>query len=106
MHESPRREPILSEFAADPGMQDLLTLFVSELPERLTAIRDAWDQSDLESIRRIAHQLKGASGGYGFGAIGTAAARLEASLAAQETDLTLAQNELTALIDLCQRAKA
>jgi HPt (histidine-containing phosphotransfer) domain-containing protein len=106
MDQRPRPEPILSDFATDPEMKELLQMFVSELPDRLSAIRNAWDQDDMESIRRIAHQLKGASGGYGFGIIGNAASRLEATLTAESTDLSLAQNELIALIDLCQRAQA
>lgn len=106
MDQTPKPEPILSEFAADPEMKDLLALFVSELPTKLTAIQDAWDQQDHGSIRRIAHQLKGASGGYGFSTIGNAAARLEDALATEIADVELAQNELLALIDLCRRAQS
>ncbi len=106
MDHRPHHDPILSEFAHDPEMKELLEMFVSELPQRLSAIQAAWDVADGEAVRRIAHQLKGASGGYGFAPIGAAAARLESVLRAEASDLQTAQTELEALIELCHRAQA
>jgi len=106
MDHRPHRDPILSEYAEDPDMKDLLDTFVSELPGKIAAIRDAWDHHNHANLRRIAHQLKGAGGGYGFGVISDAAQRLESSLAQGPQDLERARTELDALIDLCQRAQA
>jgi HPt (histidine-containing phosphotransfer) domain-containing protein len=106
MDHRPHREPILSDFAEDPDMKDLLGTFVSELPHKLAAIREAWDHDNLASLTRIAHQLKGAGGGYGFGVIGDAAARLEATLTTGTQDVDRARAQMDELIDLCQRAQA
>ena len=106
MDRRPHRDPILSEFAEDPDMKDLLDTFVSELPVKLDAIREAWDHDNLSALRRIAHQLKGAGGGYGFGVIGDAAARLEATLTTGTQDVDRARAQMDELIELCQRAQA
>lgn len=69
-----------SEFADDPDMRELVELFVGELPERMAAVREAFGSGDAESLRRLAHQLKGAGSGYGFGPISEAAGNLERSV--------------------------
>lgn len=74
------KPPILSEFATDPDMADLVELFVSEMPARIESLSKAWESRDYESLKRLAHQLKGASAGYGFPTIGAAAGVVEERL--------------------------
>jgi HPt (histidine-containing phosphotransfer) domain-containing protein len=50
----------------------------------------------------LAHQLKGAAGGFGFPQISRAASEVEFSTERQLEDLTAAVQELTTL---CQQAK-
>lgn len=96
--------PVYSSFGTDPDMLDLVQEFVVALPDRAAAIEAATAAQDLETVRRLAHQLKGASGGYGFEAIGQAAASLESSVKA-----AAAMSEVTGrvqeLVSLCRRAK-
>lgn len=66
-----------SEFAADPEMRDIVALFVDDLPRRALGLRVAMDSGDRDRLRTLAHQLRGSAGGYGFPAIGNAAANLE-----------------------------
>ena len=66
--------PLLSDFASDPDMLELVEMFVAEMPQRVAAIEKAVSDSDTASIASLAHQLKGAAGGYGFGCITDAAA--------------------------------
>jgi len=103
------RARILSEFAADPDMAELVELFVTELPTRVAALNAAWSGKRLTDLTRLAHQLKGASAGYGFPAIGNAAGTLEAGL--KQLDAATAQasverlaKEYRELVDLCGRA--
>jgi CheY-like chemotaxis protein/HPt (histidine-containing phosphotransfer) domain-containing protein len=65
-----------STYAGDPDMIDVIRRFVSSLPERVAAMRSA----EGASLQRLAHQLKGAAGGYGFAPITDAAARVEEAL--------------------------
>jgi HPt (histidine-containing phosphotransfer) domain-containing protein len=72
-----RAEVFYSKLAADPDLAELVGLFVGELPGRLREISDAAAVGDLESVSRIAHQLKGAGGSHGFPQIGPPALKLE-----------------------------
>ena len=97
--------PLVSSLSTDPDMLELIEEFVRMLPERVRAIEEAVTANDMAALTRLAHQLKGASGGYGFDTIGQAAATLEYSAKAADSvaQLTTQIRELAAL---CQRAKA
>ena len=73
-------EPIRSVYENDPDMVVLVQAFGADAPKRAHALEDLLSQGQLEELRRIAHQLKGAGGGYGFHQITDAAARLEEAL--------------------------
>lgn len=97
-----------SEFAGDPEMTDLVRLFVEEMPQRVDAMLECWERGSLGDLRRLAHQLKGASGGYGFPTVGETAAQLESGLAAAgrtpEPDvLGKLKAQVDDLVDMCRR---
>lgn len=96
--------PIFSEFADDPDMTELVEAFVSELPRRVTALAECLEQQQLSELQRLAHQLKGASGGYGFPTLGEAAGRVESMLKAGGGSETLRAG-VEELISLCSRAR-
>jgi HPt (histidine-containing phosphotransfer) domain-containing protein len=103
----PQAPPIISTFAADPEMRDLLEFFVGALPERVGAMESALAEARLRDLQRLAHQIKGAAGGYGYPILGQAAAALEGSLKAKEQPpIEKIQREVGELISLCQRAIA
>jgi len=102
------KPPIRSTFASDPDMRELVEFFVQEMPGRITSLRKAFDAAELSDLTRLAHQLKGASGGYGFPSIGAKAGELESALKTSavppaQTLATIKAN-LDDLIDLCIRA--
>lgn len=102
-------EPLRSEFADDPEMKELVEMFLDDLPDRVASVQSAWRERHLDDLRRLAHQLKGASPGYGFPAIGSAAALLERelnSLAGDPGDreLQTITQRVDELIRLCARA--
>lgn len=103
----PRRAPIVSEFADEPEMLELIGMFVAEMPEWVKRLRSVWEERRLAELRRLAHQLKGSAGGYGFSVIGDTAAEIEDRLEAGETEEIEEVRELVeSLVDLCQRASA
>mgnify|MGYP001954737009 CR=1 FL=1 len=61
-------------------MVELVDFFVCEIPGGLQALRDLCESGDREGVQRLAHQLKGASAGYGFEEVGLAAANVEQPL--------------------------
>lgn len=98
--------PILSTYASDPDMLELIQLYVEEIPERVRTIQDYWSRKDLAELKRIAHQIKGASGGYGFPTVGAAAGVLEHQLTDTTTpDLSAVSRQIDQLIDLCARVR-
>jgi signal transduction histidine kinase/CheY-like chemotaxis protein/HPt (histidine-containing phosphotransfer) domain-containing protein len=93
---------VVSELADDEEMTALVEHFTAGLPAQAKRLEDALDANDRETVRRLAHQLKGAAGGYGYPTITSAAARLEQQAREGET-FTQALAEVG---DLCRRARA
>jgi HPt (histidine-containing phosphotransfer) domain-containing protein len=77
MRLSPDDTAIRSEFADDPDMGAIVHLFVTELPQRIAAVQAALSANEWERLRTLAHQLKGAAGGYGFPQLGAAAGTID-----------------------------
>ena len=94
--------PVVSELAGDEEMTELIESFTAGLSAKANRLEAALDENDRESIRRMAHQLKGAAGGYGYPSITLAAARLEQN-AREGAQLAQALAELCVL---CRRARA
>lgn len=98
-------QPIVSEMANDADMLELIEMFVEDLPKRAAALEQALRAGELAALTRIAHQLKGAAGGYGFPTITEAAAELE-QCAKTSSDLARLELEVRRVADLCARARA
>lgn len=61
----------------DDGFREIQALFVAELPDRAGVIRTSHAVDNKELLKRYAHQLKGAAGGYGFNELTPLAADVE-----------------------------
>ena len=64
----------------------------------------AWQEGNSAQLRKLAHQLKGAAGGYGFPTITASAAELETLLDAGMAQTSAFAEQFEALIALCKRA--
>ncbi|HVW01151.1 MAG TPA: Hpt domain-containing protein [Planctomycetaceae bacterium] len=82
--ETPSTEAVFSEFAGDPDFRELLEMFVSTIPEKQSALREHFGAGRIEQLRVLAHQMKGAGGGYGFAGLSTRAAALEEACRTEE----------------------
>lgn len=100
-----RSQPIQSDFADDPQMRELIELFVSEMPEKASRLTDLFDGRQIDDLQRLAHQLRGSAGGYGFGTISDAAAELENAIKSRG-ELEQMRSQVDQLIDLCQRTRS
>ncbi|MEM1444775.1 MAG: Hpt domain-containing protein [Planctomycetota bacterium] len=102
--------PLRSVYAEDQEFGDLIQLFVAELPERIATIDQTLADQDLSGLRSIAHQLKGAGGGYGFTEITDAGRKLERLAETADAEVQEDIDRVTAaakeLVDLCHRATA
>jgi HPt (histidine-containing phosphotransfer) domain-containing protein len=95
--------PLQSEFASDADMQELIQMFVDEVPQRMSEFRFAWDRANAAELGRLAHQMKGAAPGYGFTPLGESAKALESALKHAAHDLTAVRREFDSLIQMCSR---
>lgn len=103
-------ESLTSTLASDPDMLELVQMFVDEMPGRVEILQDQFNQHNFNDLRRTAHQLKGACGGYGFPSIGAVAGRLEHSLnevltRTSETDVDRLRKQVDELVDMCRRVR-
>ena len=100
-----KASPLLSDYAGDPDMAELVEDYVMNLPQRIDALNNALASQEMEELRTLAHQVKGSAGGYGFMPITEQAAQLE-MLLKDQAELESIRKEVDALVDLCNRASA
>jgi HPt (histidine-containing phosphotransfer) domain-containing protein len=98
------RPPIYSTLADDPDMAELVEMFIDELPQRMAAADELAGRSDWESLGRLAHQLKGAAGSYGFPELTDSAATLERACRIDRDEAAIRES-LAALADTCSRVR-
>jgi HPt (histidine-containing phosphotransfer) domain-containing protein len=79
-----RGERMVSQFADDPVIAEILPGFVERLDDRLDALCKALEEESLEDLQRLAHQLKGAGGSYGYPVLSKVAKSLELAAKAQD----------------------
>lgn len=96
---------VYSVFADDAEMHEIIGLFVDELPKRTMAMQSALNSGDLDQVRVLAHQLKGAAGGYGFASLGEAAALVESAVK-EECEPNVVRSRIGSLIALAARIRA
>jgi len=90
---------------ADEILQDLVQLFVEEMPRRAENLAACLQALEWEGLRRAVHQLKGAAGSYGFAPVSVAAARVEQAIASRQPEDEI-RRTTEELIDLCRRVRA
>jgi signal transduction histidine kinase/DNA-binding response OmpR family regulator/HPt (histidine-containing phosphotransfer) domain-containing protein len=61
--------PIKSTLTGEPGMAKIIKEFVRDLPGEVQKLRNFLNAGQMDSLRRVVHQLRGAGGGYGFESI-------------------------------------
>jgi two-component system, sensor histidine kinase len=101
------RAPVIEEHlrpagpdSANAAMRHAVVGFVSRLPARVHSLATLSANQDMEELRRLVHQLKGAGAGYGFPNITEAAKKTESLIkaTAQCAAVQTAVNELIELI--------
>ena len=104
-HATNQIEPVYSTLGGDPGLDEIITLFVAEMPQRVATLLSKLDAGDWEGLRRTTHQLRGAASSYGFDPITPGAGRVEEAICQHATEQEI-RAAVDALIDLCRRACA
>ena len=87
----------------DASFAPLIPKFMANRKKEITTMAEAVTQGDFETIRKVAHGMKGVSGSYGFPAMTAVAARLEQ--AATVADGESISRDLTALASYLDRVE-
>jgi len=95
---------IYSRLADDPDLREIVDMFAEEMPDRIATLLDQLSKEDWESLRRTAHQLKGAAGSYGFDAVSPCAGKVEAALMNSEPEEQI-RASVDALVEMCSRVR-
>jgi signal transduction histidine kinase/CheY-like chemotaxis protein/HPt (histidine-containing phosphotransfer) domain-containing protein len=98
------RNPIRSEFASDPDMAELVSEFTASLPARTEKLTQLIADRDLDQLRQVVHQLKGAGGGYGFAEITQLAGEAEHTIKAGAA-IEQIQAQVDSLVELLKRVE-
>lgn len=94
----------MNALLADPELQALVDRFAAGLTAWVSEARAAVEAARMDDLGRLAHQLRGAGGGFGFDQLTTPAHRVErlaceggsaASLAEALDDLALICEQIT-----------
>ena len=96
--------PVYSDFSDDPDYSELLRFFVDALPERIARLQKLQQSREFEPLQELAHQLKGAGGGYGFSGLSEAARELES--ACKESNQNLINERFDQLTEYMSRIVA
>lgn len=94
-----------SEYGDDELMAPLVKKFVSNLEPKIQQLNDYLINNRLDELARLAHQLKGSGGGYGFPTISEAAKKVEHQ-AKSEPEIEKIQAVVAELTCLCRQAIA
>lgn len=97
-------DTINSKLSVDPDFREIVEMFVSEIPDRVAALVGAYDGRQWADLRRGAHQLKGAGGGYGYPELTTVASQLEYAVDAAQGEEAI-KARLDGLVELCTRLR-
>ena len=97
-------EPLYSSFGADPDLGELVELFVREIPLRIEELRAGVDTANWSDVRRVAHQLKGAAGSYGFDEVTPYADCVESLVRRQEPEEQI-RGAVESLVAICRRMR-
>lgn len=98
-------DPLYSIFGGDPEMGELVEAFIDRVPARRRTLCELFAEGNWNELERVAHQLKGAAGSYGFDMLTDVAARLEQVVKTRETHAVISQ-ALEAVVICCDRCRA
>jgi len=87
----------------DSDLEELIPGFMENRRKDLDALDNAVEQSDLQALQSIGHNLKGVGGGYGFDRMSELGAAIEQ--AGKSGDLDSAREMIRELRDYCTQVE-
>jgi len=97
-------DKIVSTMTNHRGMKKIIVEYVEGLPREIAKIQDSLNRDDLQSLKRVVHQLRGTGGGYGFDSITELAAGVEEAIKAADKRESILE-QINSLIELIRRVE-
>jgi signal transduction histidine kinase/ActR/RegA family two-component response regulator/HPt (histidine-containing phosphotransfer) domain-containing protein len=97
--------PLFSALAGERALESLIDGFANAMPIFVAKLESAMAAGERDRLLRLAHQMKGAGGTYGFDAVTEAAAQVEAALSGPAADGDVAV-AVGSLISICRAVRA
>jgi signal transduction histidine kinase/CheY-like chemotaxis protein/HPt (histidine-containing phosphotransfer) domain-containing protein len=97
----PQKIPQIAQMDPVEAMRLAVAGFVSRLPGRVNSLLSLSAAGEIDELRRMVHQLKGAGTGYGFPQITTTAAHAEAVIR-ESADLEAVRAAVLELVELAR----
>lgn len=96
--------PIVSRFAEDMGMRDMICEWCENLPATLRKIREFQDSGDRIGMGEYLRNIRGTAGSFGYDLLGSQAEELEAVLDSGADGETL-EHAIGVFLDACKRVE-
>jgi len=97
-------DKIVSTMIDHRGMKKIIVEYIEGLPMEVAKMQEMIDRNDLPSLKRVAHQLRGTGGGYGFDSITDLAADVENAIK-EGKDRESVIKHLDLLMDVVRRVE-
>lgn len=94
-------DAVRSAMCDDPDMAAIIVEFAAQLSSRLNDMRQALNNGNWDLLCRMAHNIKGAGGSYGYPLLSEEAGKLESQ--AKHTDIEASTLTLSKMAGLCRR---
>jgi len=105
IHASSSEESIRSTLAEDRSMRPLVREFVAGLAESIERLREAGPGDDVDTVREVCQQLKGAGTSYGFEAITSTSALVLESIDSDTREVEQVRSSVNDLLALLRRVE-
>ena len=101
----PESRLVHSSRGNDLDYAGLIPYFVDELPSMQRSLLEFAKVCDYENVRREAHKLRGAAGGYGYDGLSDLAGQLEETCQTSVRDSSEILNDLERLVEYIERVR-
>ncbi|MFH1419480.1 MAG: response regulator [Planctomycetota bacterium] len=100
-----QQEPLLSSLAQDRSMLELIDAFVTELPQKIRDVEEAFAKEDNTKLEFLSRLLKAEAGSYGFEPISAVASKVETALMEGGSRMDV-KKLMDDLVNLCCMARS
>jgi hypothetical protein len=97
-------EPVYSAYGHDPELSEVVSVFATDLADRVANLRGYLDRDDLVTLAQATRQLRATAGRYGFDQVVPCMQNLESS-AQQRAVRQELERAFQEVVEICNRVR-